>query len=58
VICPPYLVHVESFDGNIGNLHPMNLGKALADIFPAIINIKRRGGTSGGARERCACAGE
>jgi len=42
-ICPLYLVHVESLDGNIGNLHPMSLGKTLADIFPAITNIKRRG---------------
>jgi len=41
--CPPYLVHVESLEGNIGNFHPMSLGKALADSFPAIINIKRRG---------------
>jgi len=41
--CPPYLVHVESLDCNIGNFHPMNLGKVLAEIFPAIINIKRRG---------------
>jgi len=41
--CPPYLVHVKSLEGNIGNLHPMSLGKALADSFPAIINIKRRG---------------
>jgi len=41
--CPPYLVHVESLEGNLGNLHPMSLGKALADSFPAIINIKRRG---------------
>jgi len=41
--CPPYLVHVESFEGNISNFHPMSLGKVLADSFPAIINIKRRG---------------
>jgi len=41
--CPPYLVHVESLEGNIGNLQLMSLGKALADSFPAIINIKRRG---------------
>jgi len=24
--CPPYLVHVESLKGNIGNFHPMGLG--------------------------------
>jgi len=40
---PPYLVYVESLDGNVGNFHPMRLGKALADSFPAITNIKRRG---------------
>jgi len=34
---------MESLEGNIGNFHPMSLGKALADSFPAIINIKRRG---------------
>jgi len=39
VICSPYL---ESIDGNIGNLHPMSLGKALAEVFPAITNIRRR----------------
>jgi len=38
---PPYLVHIESIDGNIGNVHPMSLGKALADHFPTIQNIKR-----------------
>jgi len=38
---PPYL-HVESLDGNIGNFYPINLDKALAEIFPAITNIKRK----------------
>jgi len=38
---PSYLVHIESMDSNIGNLHPMRLGKILANRFPAIINIKR-----------------
>jgi len=41
--CPPFLVHVESKDGNIGNVHPMRLGKALADYFPTISSIKRLG---------------
>jgi len=39
----PFLVHIESLDGNIGNVHPMKLGKILADYFPAIQNIRRLG---------------
>jgi len=31
----PYLVHLESLDGNLGNLHPMSLEKALIEIFSA-----------------------
>jgi len=41
--CPPYLIHVGSMDGNIDNLHLMNLGKILADQFPSIVNIRRLG---------------
>jgi len=40
---PPYLVHVESMDGNIGNVHPMRLGKTLIEHFPSIQSIKRLG---------------
>jgi len=40
---PPYLVHIETIDGSIGNIHPMRLGKALSVHFPAILNIKRLG---------------
>jgi len=40
---PPFLVHIESTDGNIGNVHPMSLGKALADHFPTILSIRRLG---------------
>jgi len=39
---PLYLVHVEPTNGNIGNFHLMSLGKALAELFPSITNIKRR----------------
>jgi len=38
--CPPFLVHIESVDGNI---RPMRLGKLLAEHFPAINNIRRLG---------------
>jgi len=37
------LVHIETIDGSIGNVHPMRLGKALSDHFPAIQSIKRLG---------------
>jgi len=37
------LVHIETIDGSIGNVHPMRLGKALADHFPAIQDIRRLG---------------
>jgi len=40
---PPLLVHIESMDGNIGNVHPMSLGKVLADYFPTVQSIKRLG---------------
>jgi len=40
---PPFLVHVESTDGNIGNVHPMRIGKALADHFSSIRNIRKLG---------------
>jgi len=40
---PPFIVHIESLDGNIGNVHPMRLGKALSGHYPAIQNIKRLG---------------
>jgi len=40
---PPFLVHVESTDGNIGNVHPMRLGKTLTEHFPSIQNIKKLG---------------
>jgi len=40
---PPFLVHVDSMDGNIGNVHPMRLGKALADHFSSIRNIRKLG---------------
>jgi len=39
----PFLVHIESADSNIGNVHPMRLGKVLADHFPTINNIRRLG---------------
>jgi len=39
----PYLVHVEYLDRNIGNFHLMSLRKVLAEFFPTINNIKRRG---------------
>jgi len=38
--CPPYLMHVESTDGNIGNFHPISLDKALAELFPSITILK------------------
>jgi len=40
---PLYLVHIETIDDNIGNVHPMRLGKVLAEHFPAIQSIKRLG---------------
>jgi len=40
---PPFIVHIESLDGNIGNVHPMRLGKALSGRYPSIQNIKRLG---------------
>jgi len=40
---PPYLVHIETLEDNIGNVHPMRIGKALADHFPTISSIKRLG---------------
>jgi len=35
---PPYVVHIEFKEnmGNIGNLHPMKLGKMLANSFSFI----------------------
>jgi len=35
--------HNKSTDGNIGNVHPMKLGKVLADHFSSIRNIKKLG---------------
>jgi len=40
---PPYLIYIETLNGNIGNVHPMRLGKAFSVHFPAIQNIKRLG---------------
>jgi len=42
---PPYVVHIESKEnmGNIGNLHPMKLGKLLANEFSFISDIRRIG---------------
>jgi len=37
----PFLVHVESINNTIGNLHPTSLKKILYNKFPSIINIKR-----------------
>jgi len=36
-----YLVHLKAIDSNIGNLHPMRLGKILMKDFPAIVNIEK-----------------
>jgi len=42
---PFYVVHIGSKKnmGNIGNLHPMKLGKLLANSFSFISNIRRIG---------------
>jgi len=41
--CPRYLVYLEAIVSNIGNLHPMRLGKSLMNDISAIINIRRLG---------------
>jgi len=42
--CSPYLVHIKSLDDNRKlTSYEKTLEKTLADIFPAISNIKRRG---------------
>jgi len=42
---PPYVVHIESKESmdNIGNLHPMKLGKLLTNSFSFISDIRRIG---------------
>lgn len=43
---PPFLVHVESLNGNIGNLHPLSIGKILykhLNFNDPISNIQKIG---------------
>jgi len=40
--CPPFLVHIESTDGNIRNVHETEEGP-LADHFPTIQSIRKLG---------------
>jgi len=42
---PPYIVHIEANPsvGNLGNLHPMKLGKILAEKVSFVSDIRRLG---------------